>query len=309
MTDEAGEHGAGEHGAGEAPRHGESRRVLSRRALIGGAAGVLVIAAAGIATPFVVTQLTKSHGKLVKPLLESELFTVAHRGGSKDWPEMSLFAYRNSVDRGVDALEISLARTSDGVWFGLHDATLDRTSGTQGFVVADHTWAEVSEHRITAAETTDPKQPSRPYLRFETLVAEFGSTHAIFVDPKVVPATYFPELLRLMDRMKNPGQTFIAKGYCTSRTWAQFARDNGLKSWGYYYGSELDASPTLLSSTQGYWNLLGIDYEASDAAWASIRSPGKPVVGHIIPTRAAADIARSHGAAGLVISGITEVLG
>ncbi|MFP3435407.1 hypothetical protein SB781_37230, partial [Paraburkholderia sp. SIMBA_061] len=82
---------------------------------------------------------------------------------------------------------ISLARTSDGVWFGLHDETLDRTSGTSGFVAADHTWAEVQTHLISSAETNDPTQAPQPYLRFDELVEAYGSTHTIFVDPKVVP--------------------------------------------------------------------------------------------------------------------------
>ena len=47
--------------------------------------------------------------------------------------EDSIHAYRQSVAHGYRALEISVARSADGVWFGLHDTTLDRTSGTVGF--------------------------------------------------------------------------------------------------------------------------------------------------------------------------------
>jgi hypothetical protein len=125
----------------------------------------------------------------------------------------------------------------------------------------------------------------------------------------VVPDTYFPELLTMMRRVKDPAQTFIAKGYCTSTGWARLSRENGFQSWGYYYGSEIESNPLLLSSTQGEWTLLGLDYGATDAAWASIRRPGKTVLGHIIPSQKAADTARAHGARGLVISGVTEVLG
>ena len=114
--------------------------------------------------------------------------------------------YRNSVAHGVNALEVSLARSSDGVWFGLHDKTLDRTSGTHGFVAAEHSWAQISKLRITAAETTDPTQPTRPYLRFEELAQAYARTHTIFVDPKVVSPQYFPELLPNLSTCKSPQQ-------------------------------------------------------------------------------------------------------
>lgn len=63
-------------------------------------------------------------------MLSQPMFYVAHRGGSREWPEMSLHAYTQAGFWGVGALEVSLARTSDGVWFGLHDADINRTSGT-----------------------------------------------------------------------------------------------------------------------------------------------------------------------------------
>lgn len=253
--------------------------------------------------------LLAAHGKLVVPLLAKPDFSVAHRGGSADWPEMSMKAYSNSVARGVDALEISLARTSDGVWFGLHDKTLDRTSGTVGFVAAEHTWAEVRAHSISAAAFTAPAQSDQPYLRFEDLVRAFARTHTIFVDPKSVRPEYFPELFGMMEAgSAMPAQNFIAKSAADSTSWAAAARERGFLSWGYYYGSMVDADRELLPSTQAAWNLLGMDYAGSEAAWGQALSFGKPVVGHIIPDRAAADIARAKGAAGLMLSGVAEVL-
>ena len=59
----------------------------------------------------------------VQDMLTQPEFYSAHRGGSADDPEMTMQAYRNSAKRGYGALEISLARSSDGIWFGLHDDT------------------------------------------------------------------------------------------------------------------------------------------------------------------------------------------
>jgi glycerophosphoryl diester phosphodiesterase len=222
---------------------------------------------------------------------------------------MSMLAYRNAVAQGVDALEVSLARTSDGVWFGLHDRTLDRTSGTVAFVAAEHTWAEVSRYKISGGQTHTPLRAAQPYLRFEDLVTAYGSSHTLFVDPKYVSPAFYPELLRMVDsRVPNLKQTLVAKGYCTSVGWAQLARRNGLASWGYYYASTIQSNPSLLRSTQADWSLLGLDYNGSAAVWEQFHTLGKPIVGHVIPSKAAAHRARSLGAHGLMISGIREVL-
>jgi hypothetical protein len=275
---------------------------------VGGAVGIAALTAVGV--PTITALLDAPTGKLVTPLLAARPFYVAHRGGWRNWPEMSMEAYSNSVRRGVDALEVSLARTSDGVWFGLHDRTLDRTSGTRGFVASEQTWAEVRKHTITAAATDAPSQPARPYMTFGQLVKAYGTTHTIFVDPKWASPDHYSELLELMDAaVAQPAQTFIAKAYCTGVEWAAAAASHGYLTWGYYYASEIAASDALLPSTQENWNLLGLDYDGSTAAWASIRRYGKPVIGHVVPNKAAAETAMAKGATGLVVSGVVEVMG
>jgi len=285
---------------------------ISRRALIGGiAGGVLGAAAVAGGGAYLIPRLLDGpeDGLLVDRLLKRPGFTVAHRGGSRDWPEMSMEAYRNSVALGVNALEISLARTSDGVWFGLHDETLDRTSGTSGFVAADHTWKEVQRYRITAAETDDPRQPPQPYLRFEQLVAAYARSHTIFVDPKVVPTEHLGELFALMAKVEHPTNTFVANGYCTAQAWPVDARGRVFATWGYYYGAEVSADPTLLPSTQDRWTWLGLDYNGGEDAWRTFTNSGKPVLAHIVPSRAAADKSLRLVADGMVVSGVQQVLG
>lgn len=222
-------------------------------------------------------------------------------------------AYRGSVARHVDALEISLARTADGVWFGLHDGTLDRTSGTRGFVASEHTWAEVQRHRITLRPPAMPataKVEPQPYLRLENLIDAFGATHAIFVDPKTASPHHHEELLGILESgVKNPTNTFIAKSYCTTTPWADAARRHGYKSWGFYYGATMKASPSQLARTQSHWDLLGLDYSAPASAWEEMRQYRKPIIAHVIPNRSAAREARKMGAQGLMISGILDVLG
>ena len=240
----------------------------------------------------------------VTAMLASAPFYVAHRGGSLNWPEMSLFAYSQSAFWGVGALEVSLARTSDGVWFGLHDDSLDRTSGTSGFVAANHTWAEVQTHQITAADTTDTSQPTRPYMRWEELMEAYYDTHVIVVDPKHATA-FASELLDMMDAQ--PGTStdrFIGKYYGVSSSWATQTSARGYKTWGYFY--QVD-SPNF-ATYQGYWDILGMDYNADQSTWTTILSYGKPVIAHTIPHGAAASTALSLGASGMMVSGVQEVI-
>lgn len=285
-----------------------SAGLLSRRTVIIGAAGVVGLAAVGTAA-FTILRPTAS-GKLVAPMLASKPFYVAHRGGSADWPEMSMQGYRNSVAKGVDGLEISLSRTSDGVWFGLHDATLDRTSGTKGFIASEHTWSEVRRYKISPPKTPGPSGAPQPYIRVEELIDAYAGTHTIFIDPKEAAPKHYGELLAIMERgIDKPTQSFVAKSYCTGLAWAAAARERGYKTWGYYYAANNADRPTLLPSTQGNWDLLGMDYGGSAEAWAAVKAFHKPVIGHVVPTYKAAQDALAKGAQGLMVSGVVEVLG
>lgn len=288
------------------PRRGPGRRAV----VVGGVAVAGLIAAGVLNSGRIAAPSAVAHGRLVDQLLSTPRFSVAHRGGDLDWPEMSLFAYQKSVARGVNGLEISLARTSDGVWFGLHDVTLDRTSGTKGFIAAEHTWAEVNSHRITSSHTTNSTQPSRPYLRLETLVRAYGGTHTIFIDPKAVRHQYYPELFDLLGTLvAHPTKTFVAKGYYPSAQWSNAAKDRGYQRWGYFFASDLTRDPNAMVTSEGLWSILGLEYSASAAAWKTMLSFGKPVIGHIIHRKSDAGKAIALGARGLMISGVTEVLG
>lgn len=262
-----------------------------------------------LSTPLEVRPVPAGYSS-VTTMLATSPFYVAHRGGSLDWPEMSLHAYTQSVFWGVGAVELSLARTSDGVWFGLHDATLDRTSGTTGFTASAHTWAEVQAYQITAAATNNPAQSARPYMRWEELMAAYYGTHIIFVDPKVAIA-FTSELLNMMDAMPNtPTSHFVGKNYGVSGPvnnssgWAHDLAARGYKSWGYFY----QADAANFATYQGRWDILGMDYTADAPTWASIMSYGKPVIGHIIPDAAAVTTALGYGAVGVMVSGVAEAI-
>lgn len=280
------------------------RGAISRRTLLLAAVGAV---AAGVGVPVALTA-TRPRDR-VAALGSRHPFVVAHRGGDDDWPEMSLLAYRSAIALGVDAVEVSLARTSDGVWFGLHDGTLDRTSGVQGFVAAQHTWAEVSRLRISAKATRDPSTPPQPYARLEDVVATVGRRRAIFVDPKAAQE-HTDELLDLLARLiDHPQDLVVAKGEIgLQQHWATSAQARGYRTWGFTYGSLLGKDPALLTTDLSAWSWLGLDVGAGAQAWATMRALGRPLIAHVLSTAEQGRTAVSLGADGLMVSDVRAVL-
>lgn len=294
----------------------------SRRAVLLGAVGVGVVAGGVASGGILLARGTATAGTpaasrrptpspkptplTVATLLAEHPFRIAHRGGSDDWPEMSAHAYRRALARGYRALEISVARSSDGVWFGLHDATLDRTSGTSGFVAAEHTWSEISALRISAAGTRNPAQPARPYLRLDAFLAEFASEAVVFLDPKAAQGRFYTELLeQVRGQVREAPNRVVAKSAGSNTAWASLAAQAGFTTWGFYYGADVDSGE--LRRTAGDWDLLGMDVNASDAAWAAARTPGKPVLAHVLHTGAEDARARALGAAGEIVADVLAI--
>ncbi len=57
---------------------------------------------------------------------------IAHQGGDGVWPGESMLAYQNSVELGVDVLEMDIHITQDGELVLMHDETVDRTTDGTG---------------------------------------------------------------------------------------------------------------------------------------------------------------------------------
>lgn len=75
------------------------------------------------------------------------LIVIAHRGCWHQAPENSLAGLEACVRAGVDAIELDVRHTRDGVAVIIHDDTLDRTTNGHGAVV-DQDWAELSRLRL-----------------------------------------------------------------------------------------------------------------------------------------------------------------
>lgn len=221
-------------------------------------------------------------------------FLVAHRGGSASWPEMSMRAYTNSVAHGAGALEVSVGRTSDGVWVLAHDQNLQRVDpSAPATPIAQMTWAEVQRYR-TAGEKI---------LRIEEYLEAYGRSHITVLDPKY-SAQQWADLARLLPADAESRVIWKSAG---DATWlaAQW-KAAGWRCWGYAYAQH--ASDGSLAKWAPSWDYLGFPWDAPNLAWKVATSFGKPVWAHICPTKAAYDQGLQNGAVGCMVSGVADVL-
>lgn len=59
---------------------------------------------------------------------------LGHAGGDQSWPHSTMYAFTQAAIAGVDALDMDVQLTGDGVLVVQHDDTVDRTTGTDGRV-------------------------------------------------------------------------------------------------------------------------------------------------------------------------------
>lgn len=234
----------------------------------------------------------------VVELLATDGVTIAHRGSSTRYPEASFVAYTDAVLRGYGALEVSVARTSDGVLFGLHDATLDRTSlgaNTATLTASSLTWAQVQRWQNATGDEHSPA----PYLKLDDLIAAFGQTHVFMLDPKAIGPgapldAFFDAALAL-----GPDRVMLKFAGTGHPKLAAFAQANRFATWGFFYPE--DVANGTFDAQQANWSVLGLSLDADQATWDRVKATGKRVYGHIALSQAQYDRARLQGADGVMV--------
>lgn len=233
----------------------------------------------------------------------------AHRGGSYDWPEHSLRAYTQAVGRGYGCLEVSLARTLDGVYVCNHDADINAVvygnySGLPP--ISEMTLADVKSYQIRGPVNHRERAPE-PFMTLEELLDIYGQTHVFMIDPKTIASGNYDTLLDFLDA-RGGNTRFIGKWVGSNVTWTDKLAARGYERWGAFYASDWSTGGSgFPSSFAAQYTMLGLDYNASQAHWDEIRAADLPVIGHVCESVAAVDTARSKGADGFQVSGIEAV--
>ena len=220
-------------------------------------------------------------------------FLIAHRGGSVSWPEASMRAYTNAVMFGAGALEVSCQKTKDGVWFLNHDRTLKRVDPTAPDTpVTEMTWADIQKYHTIG----------EPFMTVEEYFASYGSSHITVLDPKYSAAEW-QELKRFFP---TDAHGRIIWKFSIDAGWlANQWKADGWKCWGYSYPDQV--TDGRINEWHKPWDYIGMSWEASDEVWRRTTALGKPVWGHICPTRQAYDDALAKGAIGCMVSGVANI--
>ena len=222
--------------------------------------------------------------------------TIAHRGGSANYPEFSEYAYDHSVTNGFGVLEFSCGWTSDLVPFGLGLQYLDTAAGLTAGTNLDPTtitWATLSS---TYQNKTNPVSAGvyQPFYKLADFLTKYTPTHVVCVDPKFGFGTLAKvnAMLDICDAHGGPSRIIIKFDSPTSdTTLTTAAHARGYKCMNYW-GTDL----TSLTAQQSNWDILGYAYNASSSDWASILTLGKPTWAAVIPDTAGVATATSNGA-------------
>jgi glycerophosphoryl diester phosphodiesterase len=79
---------------------------------------------------------------MTNPWMGRRVLNYAHQGGAREAPSSTLFAMRQALAAGADAIELDVHATADDELVVCHDATVDRTTDRSG-AIADLSLAEL----------------------------------------------------------------------------------------------------------------------------------------------------------------------
>lgn len=268
---------------------------MSRRGLLLGALGVGSLAVAGCGGPQEVTSMY------------SDAFYVAHRGGGRDWPEMTVYAYQKASKLpNLTAMEVSVRRSRDGVLVCSHDATTGRVCD-KDLEIARTDWKDLAGLMVLPKETLDPAQPPRQLARFDAVLASWPAGVTMWVEPKSDDAVdlLFHRLSRFPDLDVVWKRPINAPGY-------DKAKLQGWGTFGYVLeGAQQTAYLDEVAPTR-WMDQIGVQVTASDERIREIVAKGgaygKKTVVWALSTTQERDRVLRLGARGLMCSNIRDLM-
>ena len=141
-----------------------------------------------------------------------EIEIVCHKGANEYAPENSYAAAQRCIDWGIDYIEIDVRTSQDGVFYLLHDPTVDRTTNGQG-AIAELTAAEIDQ--LDAGSWFHPQFKGERVPRLDHFLRWIKGKAKLFLDVKAAdPQT----LITLIDEIGMAEACFFWSG---SEQWMQ----------------------------------------------------------------------------------------
>lgn len=233
-------------------------------------------------------------GAVVDRFLASKPFYVAHRLGGTEYPEFTQKGLTESLKAGFKALELSVRRCSTGEFVLIHDWVTTRTVPGTDYQIWNTPWSVLS----------GLQQASGGFLRLTDVVNQVGDDIVLAIDHKVTSGKQVGSqgdmdsenvLFDYLDTIPHAKDRVLIKQFVNGGV-ASRAKAKGYKSMCMMYPNEVAGAD--LSS----FDVLGMEWNASDDVWATLKATGKPLIAHIITTQQQANQALSKGATGLMAS-------
>lgn len=237
----------------------------------------------------------------VADFLAATPFYVAHRLGGTEYPEFTRRGLDASLAAGFKALELSVRRCSTGEFVLIHDWVTTRTVPGTDYQIWNTPWSTLA----------GLQQASGGFLRLTDVMDSVPSDVVLAVDHKVTsdkPTASSGDmeseaaLFALLEERLGPAarRRVLIKHFIQGGVAAR-AKAKGYRTMCMMYPNEVAGAPLT------DWDILGMEWNAPDDVWATLRATGKPLIAHIITTQAQATRARERGATGLMSSVPSQV--
>lgn len=233
-------------------------------------------------------------GSAVDRFLASKPFYVAHRLGGTEYPEFTQKGLTESLKAGFKALELSVRRCASGEFVLIHDWVTTRTVPGTDYQIWNTPWSTLA----------GLQQASGGFMRLTDVVDSVGQDIMLAIDHKVTSSKPTGSqgdmesenaLFDYLDTIPNAKDRVLIKQFVNGGV-ADRAKAKGYKSMCMMYPNE------AAGADLAKWDVLGMEWNAPDDVWATLKATGKPLIAHIITTQQQADTALSKGATGLMAS-------
>lgn len=231
---------------------------------------------------------------VVDRFLASKPFYVAHRLGGTEYPEFTQKGLTESLKAGFKALELSVRRCATGEFVLIHDWVTTRTVPGTEYQIWNTPWSTLA----------GLQQASGGFLRLTDVVDQVGSDIVLAIDHKVTSSKLTgsqgdmdseKELFDYLDTIPNAKDRVLIKQFVNGGV-ATRAKAKGYKSMCMMYPNEVAGADLSL------FDVLGMEWNAEQGVWDTLKATGKPLIAHIITTQQQADTALARGATGLMAS-------
>lgn len=237
----------------------------------------------------------------VAEFLAATPFYVAHRLGGTEYPEFTRRGLDASLAAGFKALELSVRRCATGEFVLIHDWVTTRTVPGTDYQIWNTPWSTLA----------GLQQASGGFLRLTDVMDSVPSDVVLAIDHKVTsdkPTSSTGDMESeaalfafLEERLGAQAQKRVIIKHFVQGGVAARAKAEGYRTMCMMYPNEVAGAPLT------DWDILGMEWNAPDDVWATLRATGKPLIAHIITTTAQATRARERGATGLMSSVPSQV--